>query len=42
MEKLKMETPSGAQELLAKLAKLVPECVVETQSAAGGGYILTT
>lgn len=37
MEKLKMETPSGAQELLAKLAKLVPECVVETQSAAGGG-----
>ena len=36
MEKLKMETPSGAQELLVKLAKLVPECVVETQSAAGG------
>ena len=38
MEKLKMETPSGAQELFEKLAKLVPECVVETQSAAGGGY----
>ena len=37
MEKLKMETPSGAQELFAKLAKLVPECVVEKQSAAGGG-----
>lgn len=36
MEKLKMETPSGAQELFAKLAKLVPECVVEKQSAAGG------
>ena len=42
MEKLKMETPSGAQELFEKLAKLVPECVVEKQSAAGGGYILTT
>lgn len=38
MEKLKMETPPGAQELFAKLAKLVPECVVETQSAAGGVY----
>ena len=37
MEKLKMETPSGAQKLFAKLAKLVPECVVEKQSAAGGG-----
>lgn len=36
MEKLKMETPPGAQELFAKLAKLVPECVVEKQSAAGG------
>ena len=37
MEKLKMETPPGAQALFEKLAKLVPECVVETQSAAGGG-----
>lgn len=41
MEKLKMETPSGAQELFEKLAKLVPECVVETQSAAGGDTLTT-
>ena len=37
MEKMKMETPSGSRELFEKLAQLVPECVVEKQSAAGGG-----